>query len=158
MAWYLRLGFTGHRWINLPWLAAGEVQADAVRDFSSIRDNTMSVYLVNSEQDGFRAAIAIASKREQTIDFGYALVEAGAVMGIGLEPMPSDGETPDPEVNAWHYELRELTFSRVAEIAKLIKQRGRVEDIPLPTFKEHLRRAVQARQLDVSQVHRKNLA
>ena len=121
-----------------------------------MKDNELSVFLVNSEADGIRAAIAIASKIEQQGAVGYALFDADAITALGITPDKTDGETPDAEVNTWHYELRQLTFSRLAEIAKIVK-RGQVEDIPLPIFKARLQTAIAARQLDEKQVHRKNL-
>ena len=153
---YLRIGFRADRWLQLPWLPADEVQADAVKDFNRIKDNEISVYLVNSEVDGIRAAIAIASKVEQEKAFGYALFDAQATTTLGIVGVPSEGETPDAVVNGWHHELQRLTFGNLAEIAKLIK-RGQVEEIPLPVFKQKLQEWVEAGQLDREQVHRKNL-
>ena len=156
MPWYLRMGFRADRWLQLPWLPAGEVQADAVKDFNRIKNNEISVFLVNSEADGIRAAIAIASKDAQDKAFGYALFDVQATTALGIVGVPSDGETPDAVVNGWHHELQQLTFGNLAEVAKLIKQGG-VEDIPLPTFKQKLKEWVKAGQLDRDQVHRKNL-
>lgn len=152
----MRIGFRPDRWLNLPWLPPNEVQADAIKDFNRIKDNELSVFLVNSEADGIRAATAIASKIEQQGAVGYALFDAGAVAALGITIQKTDGETPDAEVNTWHYELRELTFSRLAEIARIVKQ-GRVEDIPLPAFKTQLQTGIAAGQLDGKQIHRRNL-
>lgn len=116
----------------------------------------MSVFLVNSEAESMRAAIAIASKEVQDKAFGYALFDVQATAALGLVGIPSEGETPDAEVNGWHRELRQLTFGKLADISKLIKQGG-VEEIPLPTFKQRLREWVGAGQLDQARVHRKNL-
>ena len=157
MPWYLRIGFRADRWLPLPWLPAGEVQADAVRDFNRIKNNTMSVFLVNSDAEGIRAAIAIACKDAQDQAFGYALFDVQATQALGIQIVPSGGDTPDPEVNTWHHELQQLTFAHLSEVAKLIKQ-GVVEDIPLPAFKERLQQAVEAGQIEKREVHQKNLA
>jgi hypothetical protein len=156
VAWYVRIGFRPDRWLNLPWLPANEVQADATKDFSRIKDNELSVFLVNSQADGIRAAIAIASRVEQQGAVGYALFDADAIAALGITPQKTEGETPDAEVNTWHYELRELTFSRLSEIAKIVKQ-GLVEDIPLPAFKARVQAEVAGGHLDEKQVNRRNL-
>ena len=159
MPWYVRIGFRPDRWIPLPWLAAGEAQADAVRDFNGIRDNELSVFLVNTQADGLRAAVAIASKREQKAAFGYALFDSAAINALGIQIVQTNGDTPDATVNSWHYELQQLTFSRLSEIAKIIRQpNALVEDIPLPTFKNHVKAAIAAGQLDPQQVDEKNVA
>lgn len=156
MPWYLRIGFRADRWLTLPWLPAGEVQADAVRDFNRIKNNTMSVFLVNSDAESIRAAIAIACKEAQDKAFGYALFDVEATQALGVRIVTNGGDTPDTEVNTWHHELQELTFAHLSEVAKLIKQGG-VEDIPLPAFKERLQRAVKAGEIERHQVHQKNL-
>jgi hypothetical protein len=158
MPWFLRIGFRPERWLDPTWLpGTPEVQADAVIDFKSIQNNELSVFLVNSDEECIRGAIAIASKREQKEAFGYAIFDVNATMALGIHPVPSRGDTPDPQVNEWHRELRELTFAQLSELARLIRQ-GRVEDIPLPTFKRRVRQAIDAGQFDQRQVHNRNLA
>ncbi len=117
----------------------------------------MSVFSVNSDAEGIRAAIAIACKDVQEQAFGYALFDVEATQALGIQIVASGGDTPDPEVNVWHRELRELTFAHLSEVAKLIKQQDRVEDIPLPAFKDRLRLAIEAGQIERGQVPRKNL-
>jgi hypothetical protein len=153
----VRIGFRPDRWLKLPWLPPGEVQADAVRDFNRIKDNELSVFLVNSEADVLRAAVAIASKSEQSGAVGYAMFDADAINALGIPIQKTAGDTPDSLVNSWHYELRDLTFTRIADIAKIIKA-GRVEDIPLPVFKARVTAAIARGELDDRQVHPRNIA
>jgi hypothetical protein len=69
----------------------------------------------------------------------------------------SAGETPDSVVNTWHRDLKNLTFTKLAEIAKLIRAADRVEDLPIPAFRARLTEGIGSGQLDPRLIDRKNL-
>ncbi|MCI0545790.1 MAG: hypothetical protein L0027_00720 [Candidatus Rokubacteria bacterium] len=117
----------------------------------------MSVFLVLSQDDGVRAAIAVAAPGARDGAVGYALFDADAVAALGIAIAESSGDTPDSEVNGWHRDLQRLTFSHLAEIARLISQARLMEEIPLPAFRERVRGAVAAGEMDRRRVHPSNL-
>jgi hypothetical protein len=155
--WYIRIGFRAERWFSPDWLPAGEVPGDAVKDFNSIKDCELSVYVVHTEDEGVRAATAIAARRYQDKAVGYALFDRDATNALGIRTEQTAGESADPVVNTWHRDLKNLTFAQLAAIARLIKTENRILDIPVPAFKTRLSTGVTAGQIDRKLVEPKNL-
>jgi hypothetical protein len=154
--WYVRIGFHPERWFSPSWLPAGEVPADAAKDFNS-KDNELSVYTVLTEEDGLRAAIAIAAKRHQERAFGYALFDVAETEALGVMTALSTGESADPEVNTWHRDLKNLTFAKLSQIAKVVKAGAKIEDLPVAVFKARIKAGVESGQLVKALIDPRNL-
>lgn len=117
------------RWYDhssIPWLAPGEVQADALDDLKT-EDNKLSVWYVNDDKsnlDDVLTAIAVNSDNPTSVDF--TLVELAHLEQIGLGTINTNiGETPYQDANHWHRDLLELTAQMCLEIAVLIANPGK---------------------------------
>lgn len=108
------------RWIpNITWLAQGEIQGDAFLDLQP-KDNTLSVWRVESKSDINRIVAAIAANRDHLAILDYAIVEKEGLSRIGVVSRRTEGTTNDAEVNEIHYDLVELTVRKLAALADLV--------------------------------------
>jgi hypothetical protein len=111
-----RGGIKQNLWIKediLPWLEKGQVPADPLTNLRT-RDNGMSVYLVD-EDDGFgveRYIAALAAGRGSHDYYDYLLFDHECLLRAGIRPVPTEGETPDEQVNAHHLDLVQLSGSQ----------------------------------------------
>lgn len=105
-----------------PWIAAGDVQADAVTDLRT-SSNCLSIYLVHEQEEAVdRVIAALAATRDRFDALDYVVldiedfIEFQQEFQIRLDNTP--GNTPDDTVNTWHRNLIELTDRKVVELAK----------------------------------------
>ena len=137
------------RWLKHPdldWLPRDELQSDALGDLQT-KDNTISVYRVDNEQDAERVIVALAANREYVANLDYAIFEDAEFDSIDIEVSQNEGETPDAEVNKLHYDLTNLTARKLVQLAQVVSS-GRHSRILKKTVEVRLRRALVAGYLD----------
>ena len=137
------------RWLKYPglnWLPQNEIQGDALRDLQS-EDNRLSVYRVESKEDTERVVIALAANRDNLANMDYAVFDEAMLMSIDMTIAQQAGETPDEKVNKLHYDLKNLTVGRLAQLAAVVSA-GEHERIPRKDIRDRLRRAVRTGTLD----------
>jgi hypothetical protein len=159
---YLRK-ISKQRWIDEPpWLPKGETPADCVSELKTV-GNALSVYLVDSgEPESWTArvaaAIATGSESLRPVEFFYLSTELLERLSVNLVRTP--GKTPDDAVNAWHFELQELTATKLAEIAREVRIIiGASEDSTVRLLKtaveKELREALAERRFSVADLNEK---
>ncbi len=120
---YLRK-ISKQRWLDEPlWLPAGETPADCVSELRT-DENALSVYLVDlREPEAWiaRVAAAIATKSESLRKMDFFYLSTDLLERLSVKVVQTPGKTPDAIVNAWHFELQELTATKLAEIAREVR-------------------------------------
>ena len=74
MATFLRMTRQG-RWLKYPdleWLQPDELQSDALLDLQT-KDNRLSVYRAEGEEEAKQVVIALAANRESLSNLDYAI-------------------------------------------------------------------------------------
>lgn len=106
---------------EVPWLPQGELQADALSDLST-KDNELSVWLIHDNKLNLNQVLAaLAANLDTVSNFDYALVDEQRVAGIGIKIAESKGNLLDPDVNALHRNLSELTAAKLMELASALQ-------------------------------------
>ncbi len=157
MARFLRQ-VSQRRWYKYPdldWLPAGELQGDALCDLRTT-DNALSVFELKTEADKERVAIALAATRDGLDVFDYAVFDGSGLASLGIIADQTEGETPDIDVNKLHYDLRNLTVTRLASLAQVLS-RGEFARIPVKDVKSKLKEALNAGTLDSARFNGKLL-
>ena len=137
------------RWLKYPdisWLPRNEIQGDTLRDLQT-DDNSLSVFRVESDQDTERVVTALAANRDNLANLDYAVFDDATLKSIGVNVAQRSGETPDREVNKLHYNLTNLTVTRLARLAAVVAA-GQHERTPRKMIKGRLQRAVNKGSLD----------
>ena len=124
-----------YQYPDVPWLAIGELQGDALRDLET-SDGILSVYEVSGEDEQERVAVALAAHRKYLDVVDYAIFDDSNFNSIGIVVESFEGLTPDGEVNQRHYNLKNLTIRRVSSLA---------EEISMGTHSRILRNLVKSR-------------
>lgn len=106
---------------DVPWLSQKELQADALGDIATAA-NKLSVYLIEEDKSNLNRVIAaLAVQRGNSANFDYALFDLNTIDLLQLEYDRTKGETLDARVNDWHYDLKQLTASKLLELAYTIR-------------------------------------
>lgn len=110
---------------NPVWVRAGEMAGDCLRDLGT-DDGTLSVFFIPDENPELvkKVGAALIANTDDVARFEYCSIRPETLRQLGLqtEPSPASGNTPDSEVNEFHYDVVELTASMVVRLAATLKQ------------------------------------
>ena len=113
-------------WDGLPWLGAQEIQADAVKCLMT-RQNRLSVFVLDrADGQTERVVAALAVTRDSLAYLDLAMAPEEVLARCDIRRDKVQGQTPDPDVNAWHEDLVELTAGKIARLAAAIKGEGEI--------------------------------
>ena len=108
-----------------PWLPPGELPANALFDLK-FPNNKLSVWSIedgNTNLDRVIAALAVNKGKTSIDNVDYILLEQMTIEELGIKMEKSRGATPDVSANdEWHFDLIELTVSKIVSIARCIKE------------------------------------
>lgn len=108
-----------------PWLPPGELPANALFDLR-FPSNKLSVWSIedgNTNLDRVIAALAVNKGKTSIDNVDYVLLEQMTIEELGIKMEKSRGATPDVSANdEWHFDLIELTVSKIVSIARCIKE------------------------------------
>lgn len=152
MARFLRMTRQA-RWLTYPdleWMSPSEIQSDALGDLQT-KDNKLSVYRIENEEEAERVVIALAANRDNLANLDYAVFEDTILESTDIAIRQQTGETPDEEVNRLHYDLIGLTVGRLAQLAEVLSK-GQHDRVPRKQIAAGLRRSVVAGMLDRSRL------
>lgn len=144
---YLRK-ISKQRWIDEPlWLPEGETPADCISELRT-DENALSVYLMDSREPEAwiaRVAAAIATKSDSLRKMDFFCLSTDFLERLSVKIVQTPGKTPDAVVNSWHFELQELTASRLAEIAREVRVTiGAYEDSTVRLLKSAVEKELRA--------------
>lgn len=143
---FLLIKITWPKWYtDVPWLPPEDLQAVALFDLR-FSDNMLSVWKIEDDQSNVdRVVAALAANRpDKNIEnFDYALVEEPSVLNLNIKMVNHPGTTPDDGANReWHYNLIELSVSKIVALAHLIRKYGQFKRLLPSQVKDLLLRAV----------------
>ena len=121
MTRYLRV-VRQRRWATFPdieWIAPGETQGDALLDLQT-RDNRLSVFRVDNDNDIQRVVIALAATRDHVANLDYAIFDDDELVAQGIDITQTVGETPDQTANILHHDIQNLTVLQIELLARTI--------------------------------------
>ena len=112
------------RWIvpeDASWVPPYDVWADPLADLAT-QDNKLSVWAVGSADDVKRVLTGIAANRQQLSNVDYILFEDVVPTELGIPVSKTRGALPDALVNERHREFYQLTASRLAKLARAMRE------------------------------------
>ncbi|MGE5443847.1 MAG: hypothetical protein ACM3SR_04500 [Ignavibacteriales bacterium] len=149
-----------YRHNDVPWLAEGELQADALRDLLT-SSNQLSVWHIEDDRSNLERTIAaLAANVTDNSNFDYALFDQQIVyeIGIKVESKKTKGASPDEEVNSWHCDLIELSASKLRELAKAIQTKAEIERIQVQDVIQLVAESISSGRIDRTKVKLKSEA
>jgi hypothetical protein len=143
------------RWVttgkHLKWLAAGEYQANALRDLNT-QNNRLSLYELDADESNLHRTIAALASLQYPGDFGYVLLDQEMLVSNGFILDPSEpGTTRDPDVDSKHVDIAELTGSALHRLAILVVQSHRT-DADEDDVRMYIRTSIENGYIDRSHV------
>ncbi len=116
---------TWGRWQTDPkWLQSGDIQAAALFDLR-FSNNKLSIWKIDDTQsnlDRVIAALSVINKKKTIDNLDYVIITPEEIQTLGLKTEKSPGSTLDTDANKdWHYDIIELSISKIVAIAKCIK-------------------------------------
>ena len=140
---------------DLAWLPQGEIQSDALGDLQT-RDNRLSVYRIENEEDAEQVIIALAATREYLAHLDYAVFGDAMLIATGIVIRQQDGETPNSEANKLHYDLLELTAGRLLVLAEAVAS-GEHARAPRKDIRVRLKQALHSGTIEEDKIKPKLL-
>ena len=142
------------RWHPKPeWKGWGhnELQGDALLDLQT-KGNALSVFSVDEGADIDRIVSALAATRQYLSHLDYVVFDDISLMSSGIAFIQTDGETPDKEVNDVHYDVVNLTVSKLVQVAQIVSKCKR-QRITKREMKSKLQLALDDQRLDSNKVN-----
>jgi hypothetical protein len=142
------------RWSQSPeWCDEGDLGADALNDLAT-KDNALSVWQIEQDESNLERVIAaLAATRDYLSNFDLILFPEEIVADSGIATDRSEGVSADHEANArWHCDLRMISASKLASLARSIKARGTLRRILERQVGNCIFRGVQEGRIDSSSV------
>jgi hypothetical protein len=130
-----------------PWLGSGECWADCFVDLGTDRGN-LSLWGVTLNRDNLSdIVVALAANCDRFSNVDYVLFESDLLKDLGgLTPTP--GETPYVRARQWHWDLKELDSSKLADIARRVFSTAEVGRIAETNVKKLLKHKFAEGELD----------
>ena len=114
-------------WDQASWLADGEVQADVLKCLST-DENSLSVYILEEPDTQLdRVVAALALNRQYLTQLDWATAPDSVLDECGIKFDRKPGDTGDDSVNEWHEDLVELSFDKLARLARAIRRDGEIK-------------------------------
>ena len=144
-----------HKYPEIDWLVKGELQGDALADMRT-DGGRLSVYRIDNEDDLQRVITALAATRDSIANLDYAIFEDSGLGSLGITIRQTDGNTADIITNGLHYELGNLSVSRLARLAKAVSagMHDRILEKQIGTW---LQEAASAGHLDKTRIKSKKI-
>lgn len=115
------------KWQSEPWLPAGELQAAALSDLRC-SNNKLSLWRIDdahSNLDRVIAALSVNNGKMGIEQVQYVLLPDKLIQSLGVKIGKTPGATLDSLANSeWHYDIVELSVSKIVAIAKCIKDQA----------------------------------
>ena len=97
-----------------------EVSSDIVTSCLRTKNETLSIWQVESDHDIENAIAAFVSVRDQVNYVEYIVIPPGKLQEHGLSVTGSDGKTPFKKQNNKHYDITGLNYSLLGNVTSTI--------------------------------------
>ena len=102
------------------WLKNDEIHADPLADFVTTK-NSLSVWRVEDNKSNLQRIIAaLAAIRDRIDKLDYVLFDEKLLKECDIKVKLTEGNSPDQEANAWHYDLIELSAQKLVKLAETV--------------------------------------
>jgi len=141
-----------------PWLKNDEIHADPLADFVTTK-NSLSVWRVEDNKSNLQRIIAaFAATRESDGKFDYVLFDEKFLKECNIKVELTEGNSPDQEANAWHYDLIELSAQKLVKLAETVWENQPEADRVMPKkVRNWVTEAKESGWLDPSKIRLKDL-
>ncbi|MDO8475726.1 MAG: hypothetical protein Q7W02_05935 [Candidatus Rokubacteria bacterium] len=139
------------------WLPPGAVPAAPLGDLAPTPSSALSLWWIADDKSNVgRVVAALAAGRQHLDKYDYALIEEGAVRGLGIKVESAPETCPDQDAsNRWHHNLLELTADKIFALVGLIKSTSELDRLLAPDVERLLKEGLESGFLDESKVHSK---
>lgn len=138
---------------NVPWLADGDLQADALNDLAT-ESNGMSVWIIEDDKSNLsRIVAALAVHKGNLAAFDYAIMNYDLLLAEGFVFQNALGKTHDEEANTWHRDLIQLTTKRLFRLVEIIRPPSiSIQRIPEKQVAKYIAESLTNHYLDRSDI------
>lgn len=137
---------------DLPWLTPGDLPASALFDLR-FPNNKLSVWKIDdtaSNLNRILAALAANKNKKNLERVEYVLLDPAIFTELSISMDKSEGDTPDKEANReWHFDLIELTDSKIVSLARKIKSHGQFQKKAEAEIKQLVSSSVTQGHIDI---------
>lgn len=130
------------------WLPDDDIRADALKSLKS-ENNALSIYLFDGESNIDRVIAAFSATRSKVENLDYAIFSEDFLKEINMTYTNNAAKgIPDTVVSSWHYDLVQLTGSKVLSLAKVIREHGKINRKPSPEVGKLINQAINSNIID----------
>ena len=156
----LRMSRNKNRWCEdkPSWLKNHEIHADPLADFVTTK-NSLSVWRIEDNKSNLQRVIAALAAIRDSIDkFDYVLFDEKLLKECDIKVELTEGNSPDQEANAWHYDLLELSAQKLVKLAEAVWEDKPEADRVMPKkVRNWVVEAKESRWLDPNKIRLRNL-
>jgi len=136
------------------WLPEGELSADVFKGLRTTNGD-LSIYLVNEQQDSVNRVIAaLACTRDSISRIDYVLIPR-EVVEDEFRVEHTSGNTADDEVNGSHVDVVELTLSRLADFAYLVRDYSdSMKRVPERVVKSEIEKGIETNRIQFERIRK----
>jgi len=140
------------------WLEKGEFHAEPLGDFMTSA-NSLSAWRIEDDQSNLQRVItALAANRARVANFDYVLFDGELLTVCHIKVEHTKGDSPDEEVNAWHFDLIELSAQKLVKLVEAVwEKKTEVKRISHKEIRNWILQAKELGQLEPDQIRVKNI-
>jgi len=127
------------KWIQNDILNGEDISADAITGCLRTKNNTLSFWYIESDEQIHDAVLAIVSGFEKAETIDVVTIEPELFNQNDLTCLSTEGLTPYEKFKNKHYDLTDLTYPKLGVVAKIIVEcirQDRNKKIPRKEIKE----------------------
>jgi len=107
---------------NNNWLAPGDIEANPLKDFYPMKDNSVSLYQVEDDDEAsIKRIVAAITLMSYPKDIEYTLIPPETLQLLEFEVEDIEAKTLDDDVNNWHRDIVRLSGTKMAKLGRAIK-------------------------------------
>lgn len=136
------------------WRTPADVTELQSQHFRKGIDGTVSFYFVDDTEKSLRRLVVafVVSHPNQIEKCGYRYVDEAAFQDFIPRLTKSQGETPDREVNDWHFEIVEPSEEEVLNITFTLGRLGTGDQWSVPKLRPAIVEAYRAKDIDIARM------
>lgn len=110
-----------------------DIPADPIGDFCTTK-NSLSFYGINTidKKDNssnlWKVIAALAATQDYPNKVEYSVIKKKTILDMGFEIEYAPGDTPDAEVNSWHFNMTRLSGMKILSLSRIFIKEG-VKDV-----------------------------
>lgn len=135
------------------------MQADTVSDLPT-KGNKLSVWQIDDDKSNLNqvlTAYAATFQQAPITHLEYVLFDQRLLSEAGIKLNQSRAETPDDRANVYHYNLIELSGTKLNILAKIILEHGEIDECLSKDLTMSLAKAIESKQIERKRINQKIL-